>query len=104
MKSRFFLLGARKSASVRWRLLTRLLTRVETERIRWLLFEPPKKAPKNNHGGAGFFTHYHVRGREPCAGALRLRSLFFGVLITGEKLQLTLFAPRIALLRRKLGE
>ena len=31
---------------------------------------------KNSHGGAGFFTHYHVRGREPCAGALRLRSLF----------------------------
>ena len=36
----------------------------------------PPNCPKNNHGGAGFFTHYHVRGREPCAGALRLRSLF----------------------------
>ena len=41
-----------------------------------LVSKPRRTQRKNSHGGAGFFTHYHVRGREPCAGALRLRSLF----------------------------
>lgn len=46
--------------------MTRLLTRVETERIRRLLFEPPKKAPKKKQRDVLALSK-SVNVAEPCS-------------------------------------